>query len=405
MIARKSTSVSDIGKWGILISLILIFSITAEYRVTVLGLLVHPYLLLLPLAVIMTGVNLFFAIPQKVLSPLVVFTLIFFVASLQNANPFSEPFKVAASLLTFLFFSASVRTERDFYLIAWGFVICGAVIGVRSFIISETEDVSRLSGINALEGIGNKNAQSLFTLPGLFLGTIVSMRLIAMRKWFFLTILACCLFFILISLFLSANRSGWVGLAVIFLSIFYVSGLRIRSLLLMTIIIAASYFVIENFTKDIFEHKRKQTVDGYISDEGRKLLMIHSLTVGLENPILGVGMDELHQQMAMRLKLGRIGKEKLDTHFLPGYLFGSSGIFAVIAFFVFLWTITQKIHRSHFPECSRARRIVIAFVALFIIRSLFTREILYSPTFMGALGLVYGNYLMHVRNAFRIRRV
>lgn len=398
----SQNKLSGSGKWVFLITCLFVFSISASYRLPLFGLLVHPYLVVLPIAVLLSEVRLFNS-PSKVLMPLLFFSIIFFVASLQNDNPFSEPFKVLASILTFLFFSASVKTQRDFYVISWGFIMCAAVLGFRGFLISDAAGVSRLSGINVLEGIGNKNAQSLFTLPGLFLGTVVFGNLVSRRKWFLIIILAGCIFLILMSIFLSANRSGLLGLAFIFLSALFISGIHGPSLILSIIVLGFSYVVIENYSKDIFEHKTEQTIEGYSSDRGRMILINESISAGLKNPILGMGMDRLHREMASKLKNSQFGRQEIDTHFLPGYIFGATGIFSLLLFFTFLARLTNRLHNPSFAVCNHARRIVISFVVLFVVRSFFTREILYSPTFIGAMGLVYGYYLMTVRNAKAFR--
>jgi hypothetical protein len=148
MIAQQH-SLSNAGRWGFFIALLLIFSISADYRLALFGLLVHPYLLVLPLALLFSKINVF-AVPKSVLQPLAVFVVIFTMASLRNNNPFSESFKVLASIATFLFFAQCVRSESDFRAISWAFILCALSIAVRSLLISESESVSRFSGINAL---------------------------------------------------------------------------------------------------------------------------------------------------------------------------------------------------------------------------------------------------------------
>ena len=385
----------------------MVFSFRADFRLQIAGLLVHPYLLLLPLAYFLAQVNVN-AIPQKVTVPLLLFFIVFSLACLQNINPLSEIFKVGASFATFLFFAFSVKSEKDFEWMSWGLMLCAATIGALGFLVGEEKGVAgaRLSGINVLEGIGNKNAQSLFTLPGVFLGSYLLIKAIAQRQFLKVIVMISFLFFTVISIFLSANRSGWLGLAIIAVSTFFVMGLKGRTILFSMVLVVISYLAVELYASDIFERKRRQTTEGYSSDVGRQLLMRQSLTVGLENPVFGVGMDELHRQMAIRLKLGRFRIEKMDTHFLPGYIIGSSGVIALVLFFTFLYQLTSK-HRagaSRFDFVRQARMMVIFFVILFVARSFFSREILYSPTFMGGLGLVFSYYLFQMRRANSLSR-
>jgi hypothetical protein len=395
------------GKWGFVLTAMLVFSFRADFRVPIAGLLVHPYLVLLPLAFLFAQFQ-WSTIPQKVSTPLFLFYLMFSIAALQNINPISEIFKVGASIVTFLFFVFAIKSEKDFEWMSWGLVLCAAAIGVQGFFLGEeTEGVgSRLSGINVLEGIGNKNAQSLFTLPGVFLGSYLLINALGQRKVMKISVLVTLLFFTVISIFLSANRSGWVGLAIIAISIFFVIGVRIRTIVFAIVLIVISYIAVERYASDIFERKARQTTEGYKSDVGRQMLMLQSVTVGLENPVFGVGMDELHRQMAIRLKLQRFRVERMDTHFLPGYLIGSAGLITLSLFLLFLYRLTINYYygKLTFPPVRQARIMIIFFVMLFFIRSFFSREILYSPTFISGLGIVFGYYLLQVRKANLISR-
>lgn len=391
------------GKWAFVVSLLLVFSVSIDYRLRVAGLLVHPYLLLLPMAILLNNINVF-EIPPHVFKPFAFFFVIFSFASLRNEDPFSEIFKVFASLLTYLFFVVTIKTEKDFRTVCWGFIFCGLTIGIRSFIIKDTEGVSRLSGINALEGLGNKNAQSLYTLPAIFFGIILWLKYLSEKKMMRLFILTAVLFFILVSVFISANRSGYLGLAIIGVVFMIYSGASARTIVLATVFSFMGYIAVEKYAIDIVEHKREQTIKGFASDVGRQRLAIQSFSVGLENPILGVGKDELHKQMAFRLGVSRYGMGSIDSHILWGYLFGATGIFSLLAFLFFLKSMTMKYpiqrRNNHLSKAANNTWVLVSgFVILFFVRSLFTRETLYSPTFMGGLGLIFGYYFYCLKRA------
>lgn len=397
--------VTTAGKWGIMLVLLMVFSFRAEYRINLGGLLVHPYLLVLPMGYFFSSINLK-TFPNRVFVPMVLFFFIFSLACLQNSNPFSEIIKVGASLATFTFFALAVQSEKDFEWLSWGLVLIAATIGVLGFMVGEEVEGAKLSGINVLEGIGNKNAQSLFTLPGVFLGAYLLIKAVAQKRILIVVILVMLLFFTVISIFLSGNRSGWLGLAIIAFSIFFVIGLNLRTIVVGVMLVVLSYLAVEYYASDIYERKRRQTTEGYGSDVGRQLLMQHSLQVGLEHPILGVGMDELHRQMAVRLNINRYGMKIMDTHFLPGYIIGSSGVIALIFLFVFLFrlTVPYGYQTSNFRFLRQARLMIIFFVLLFFARSLFSREILYSPTFMCGLGIVFGHYLFQTKKSILSQR-
>ena len=392
------------GKLATITSLFFVFSISAEYRLGVGGFLVHPYLLLIPISILFTGIN-FKLIPASLLYTLFLFYIFFALGSLQNINPSGEIIKVGASLFTFIFFVQAVRTVKDFRFIVWGFVVVAVMIGVIGFSVAEEGNTgSRLAGINALEGIGNKNAQSLFTLPGLFFSIFLISYYLRERKILIVAILLIGVFFIVVQTFLSANRSGYLGLFIIFISYLAFFRLNFRTIFISVILVLFAYVAVEKYASDVFERKRKQTVEGYGSDDGRQILIVESLKVGLENPILGIGFDNLTAEMATRLGVNRFGIFKTDTHFLFGYIFGATGIFSLLFFLLFLWQLCKKRIRKREPLAARqAWILVVSFVSLFVIRSFFTREILYSPTFIGGLGLVFGYYLMHVRNVHASR--
>jgi hypothetical protein len=397
-----STQLSKSGKWAFFLSLLLVFSISIEYRIEFAGLFIHPFLLALPFALFFTGDLL--SVSSKVTTPLFIFFFLFTMGSLQNDNPVLEVFKVGSSVVTFLFFASSVKSERDFRWISWGFIIVAFVLGVIGFFLGqELEGGRRLEGINSLEGLGNKNAQSLFTLPGLFMGVWLLLTYLRRRKWIATLTLVVVIFFITVQIFLSANRSGWLGLVVVFISFLFYSGFRKATIFIGASIVFFAYVAIEKYAGDIVERKREQTVEGYTSDIGRQQLMRESLLVGISHPIFGIGKDELHREMARRLHVNRVGINQVDTHFLIGYIFGATGLFTLIAFLLFLLRLTEKerlIPNYARRDINRIRFMVMSFVILFVIRSLFSREILYSPTFIGGLGLVYGYYKMKVLNAW-----
>lgn len=395
------------GVWASLTSLLFVFSISSEYRVNLAGLLVHTYLLLVPLAILFTGFTLR-TFPRVTWYYMLLFFIFFSLGSLQNDNPIGEILKVGASLLTFVFFVQSVKTEKDFRRISWGFMAVAVTIGIMGFFAGEDSGQgARLSGINVLEGIGNKNAQSLFTLPGLFLAMYLVMYYFRTRRIFMAGSIMLCIFFIIVQIFLSANRSGWVGMFVVFLSYLVISGINIRALLVSVLVVVFSYVAINQYAEDIFARKRTQTEEGYASDVGRQMLIRESLLVGLENPVFGVGFEPLTRELATRLGLNRYGGDQIDTHFLFGYIFGATGVFSLIFLLLFLkrLCVREVSWGKSTKGLKQSWLMLVTFVALFIVRSLFTREILYSPTFIGGLGLLYGYYIIYSRNVKLLRQI
>jgi len=362
--------------------LLMVLSYSAEFRLSLGGLLVHPYLLFILLVSILFLIPIF-AIDRKVLFSILTFFLLFGLLALQNQNPFMEPLKVGAAMFTFMFIFQTLKQEEDVNFVSLGLIAVSVFISSRIIMMGEDSE-SRLAGINVLKDLGNKNAQSLYTLPGFFfivLHIIQSKKVSSKVIWIGLGVV------VVLATALSANRSGWLG--IVFIILFglvhswrhYSRGYVFPFLVLGLL----SFWLIRNYAEDVVERKVAVTQEGYISDYGRELLLFHSLQVGMENPFIGVGKDELHKEMAKRLVVSKL---KVDTHNLYGYLMGSSGIFTFISFFVILYLVQRPV--LHLK--SEQREILLWFIFLFLIRALFTREILYSPTFFAGLALVYGGF-------------
>jgi len=165
--------ISKSGIAGFLTAAIITFSIAQTYRVEIFGLFVHPYLMIIPIFAVLFTFNLI-DINWRVLLSFIFFIFIFFFSNLSNTNPFNEVLKLASALVTFLFFSKTIENKSDFEFVALGLIICSLIISIRILIISQENEGDRLAGIYAFEGIGNKNAQSLYTLPGLFFKFLLS---------------------------------------------------------------------------------------------------------------------------------------------------------------------------------------------------------------------------------------
>src|SRR5690606_37353893 len=103
-------------------------------------------------------------------------------------------------------------------------------------------------------------------------------------------------------------------------------------------------------------------------------------------------------------KAGEIGfrGDRLDPHNLFGYLLGGTGFFS---FFFFLWFLYALIRDKGLarwirkvPHVREVRRMLLFFLFVFLLRGVFTREILYSPTFIGSMAVIYSYYQMTKRN-------
>ena len=112
-------------------------------------------------------------------------------------------------------------------------------------------------------------------------------------KW---TLIGCATVSLLV-IFMSANRSGYLGAALVVLMLFW--NRRGRGLILVALVgaVVAGWVVYSGNTK-AFERRMQQTVDGTSSDESRVALVIGAFQIALENPIVGVSPQKAPEHLA-----------------------------------------------------------------------------------------------------------
>ncbi|MEL6538349.1 MAG: O-antigen ligase family protein [Bacteroidota bacterium] len=380
------------GKAALVFVLLLFFSTDSQFRIVLGPLWVPPYILICPLIALFVPVKLF-KIPNKILIPLGLYFFIFTVALLRDPNPFPEMIKVGAGIFTLLFFSKAVQTPKDYHWVGFALVCLGVFLGFKSIFLASSGTVSRLAGINPLDGIGNKNAQSLYTLPGLYYASTMLPTLFRKQQLGRATFYIGAIAVLIIGSILSANRSGWIAAALVILWGIGGFGISLRTVAVVALFSILTLAVVQQFGQDIIDYKVEQTVEGYSSDDKRQTLLTQSMLIGLENPFLGLGKEGLILELGTRVKslTGRV-----DPHNVYGYLMGAGGFFVFVSFFTFLGNLvrrppapnTYQPYRDRYEKAYRY--LLVGFVVLFLIRGFFTREIIYSPTFMGMLGALFG---------------
>ena len=103
-----------------LVSLLFLLSLSETTRISFAGLLIHPYLALIPVALIITRFSIF-SLSKKILIPLFLYGILLSASVLRELN-FGEIVKIFSGILTFLFFAQSVKNEKDFTFISIGFI-------------------------------------------------------------------------------------------------------------------------------------------------------------------------------------------------------------------------------------------------------------------------------------------
>ncbi|MBX2916330.1 MAG: O-antigen ligase family protein [Cyclobacteriaceae bacterium] len=398
-LSALSNSPSLKGRLGFVVALSIILSTSTEYRIELGPLLIHAYLLLIPVVLLLTSFQIQ-SIERHVIKYLVLFTVTFSTACVFSIEDIPHLVKVVAATITFIFFAQSVNNYKDFWLISYGIIFCSIYLGVKTILISDQFTPSRIStGVVALEGIGNKNAQSLYMLPGLFFSSWIFSDSLRTRRLVLTLVHGIFLIVMAIGLILTANRSGWLAGILIMIFFLFKSGINFRVFLFLPLLYLVVSFYVENFALDIVDRKYEQTfVTSYSADKIRYFLLSESILAGLHNPFLGYGPIKLAEHLAESAAIVGYRGKLLDPHNLYGYLLGGSGIFSFTFFFLFLFGMVRykPIKKIATRNTEDVRRLLIFFILIFLLRGFFTREILYSPTFISSLAILYGFYRVEI---------
>jgi hypothetical protein len=213
----------------------------------------------------------------------------------------------------------------------------------------------------------------------------------------FKSMLVACTLPSLVAIFMSGNRSGYLGAAFVGLMLF--RDRRIKGLIFVAAIAGAVVFWLTQWgTTEVFDEKVQQTMQGY-GTQTRVDITLACWEIGLENLLTGVSPQQLPFEIGRRA--GVRGHEQfLDSHNVFGHVFAATGGVTFLALMAVGWTMCAwrarngvKIGGDDDP-LRNGRRLIRMMVALWVLRGIFTREILYNPSFNIALGLCIGLCLL-----------
>jgi hypothetical protein len=375
-----------------LLGLLLAGSGASESRLELAGMSVHPMLLLVAvLAVVHSAVRLK-KFPSDLGMSLLGFVVIFGIAVLMDPlMPLNALMKVVSITATIVVAALLVKSERDFRIGVYGMLLGVGAIGLSGILRGEigAETFNPMH-----DASGNKNSYSLYALPALLLGGYVMIQpgISVIRR----ILVGVGALVIALPVFLSANRSGWLG------AVFVVTGLlmqssgrRPRTLIILATVTLLMWFLLTNIDLGVFERRLDQTIAGYESDDLRQTLLKQCFLIGLDNPLIGVGPNAISFELARRIP----GYEHpfVGPHNAITYLFGAGGAGLVVA-----WIATGRgLLRQGRALVGNKGGIGLMhlLIGLWLVRGLFTDEILYSPAFGLAFGLVIGLCQVAARDA------
>lgn len=386
---------SDTGKLsftGFLLFLIIMLIPLSAFdwgRVPVGPMQVHAYLLALVPVLLYAFMARLGDFPTGALLSLLVFVTVYIFSVLAGNAKYvvynQEILKLGGGVATIIGAALCIRSTRDFRLAVFG--ICTGVL-LLSFKGFST--MNSHTGVNPLE-MSNENGWSLYSLPPVLLGGLVMMdkRVAKWLRIFF----GISISIISVAILTSANRSGWLGLGVIVM-LLLVQGNFFRSAVIFGIVGAITFAILTTvFSTELIESQLQTTSEGNTTDRLRVTLLLAALQLGIENPIFGASPQGLYFELAQRVGGGHDGI--LDPHNVVAHLVGGTGLVASASFCLFailLWRRGPGVKKDYFGNVSAqlAHRYLKLIMILWIIRGLFSREILYMPVFAAGVGVCIG---------------
>jgi O-antigen ligase len=386
IVEEESEKTTGIGKTLSFAALTLAASTFKSLRFKLGGLLLHPADIFLMIPFTAAAPNRLRLLPLPILLALLSFTAVFVTSTMGAPKGLPYAAKVIASLVTVIAGAVAVQNDKDVRSVSFSMLIAACVIGLRGFV----EPVgSGLAGLNPMEGVANKNAFSLYALPGLLLATHFVLDPTTPRKTRLFLIGPIVL--VIVSVFATANRSGWLGVLLVFLFFAYRVIRSFRKFLLLAMLVSGAYVAVSLSNREMIEYKIQQTQEGYSSDHLRLELFVAAVKIGLEHPLIGVSPQRVPYEIARH---SPVSQELFDTHNVFGLLAGGGGSLQILTllFLAFaLWKRPVGWGRglSRTPA-GDAHFLLRAMVALWAVRGFFTAEILYSPSFSLGVGVCIG---------------
>lgn len=375
------------GVLAFLCSFLVVGSGFQALRPEFMGLSVHPYLALILVLFPLAAMARISEFPPRILFAMTVFYGMYFFSIFNGRSlPLGEVFKGAASVCTVITMALLVRRRGDFVAGALGLIIAMALLSVRGL----NEDLYKQSEI--IQGT-NKNSYSLFALPAVLMAGYAVLRYeklpIVIKA-----VLAGCTIPVLAVIFMGANRSGYLGSALVGLMLFW--DRRGKGILLVGVVaLAVGYWVAQKGAGEELVNRWNQTLSGTRSDQYRLDVLIACFQIGIDNPILGVSPQQLPKTIGTYTSLKHHWSH-IESHNVFAQIFAGSGLICFAGLMAVGWMLWNwkpadgsKITSKDDPLYA-ARSLLRMVVLLWCVRGFFTREVMYNPSFNMALGLAIG---------------
>src|SRR5262249_29286375 len=135
------------------------------------------------------------------------------MVSARDETLVSEIMKLVTAAATTLAATLAIRCEADFVGATIAITVAAVFIGLASFALGGTLDADSVDGIRFMPDVANKNGFSLYALPAILLSgyALVSLRLTMPMR----VLIGVFSGTLVVALFMTANRSGWLGVFLI----------------------------------------------------------------------------------------------------------------------------------------------------------------------------------------------
>jgi hypothetical protein len=353
-----------------------------QLRFEIGGMAFHPYMFTLGLLVFRALPRLTH-FPARIGRPAALFFLLYTLSLIQGTGFVVQLVKISVMAFTFILIALSVRTREDFIAGAYGLGACAGALCVKGFI----RGVEEFGSINPIEG-SQKNAFSLYYLPALTLCLfLLSAGIVRLNRKI---ILATIVTFIFAGIVLSKNRSGWLASGALVAMLMAMNRGRVKMMIFFGVAAGIAMIIASIVLSEAENLQIRDATNAERSDQLRIQLVVRAITIGLQNPVLGVSPTRLTRMLG---SIVTVSEEGVDCHNLTGYLIGGCGLFTFGAFCLFVFSMLvppRQARRVNDRLIRDSIRVLSLIVCVWILRAQFQEDVIFSPTFTGALGLCVG---------------
>ena len=204
----------------------------------------------------------------------------------------------------------------------------------------------------------------------------------------------------MLAIFMSGNRSGWLGCIVI--GALLLKGRQAKTaLIVVTFALIVAGLIFGMGRSDVIASKIQQMEKNKDRDTVRLDLFLKCLELGLTHPIAGVSPQELPLALGRQLQL----QYKLDfvrPHNVVAQIIGGSGLICFAALLYIAWsmcTIQPVRPKGSYDQArfNESRSLLRMMLCIWLVRGLFSEEILFSPGFGMGIGIAVGICILHGR--------